>query len=87
MRDVTTGGPLPATGRVAAVTEPTGWTEYRAAWRTRPWVLLIAILAVVLLVLSVAETFTAGPLAFLFIPGLALLYLHHLLVKRTVPRP
>jgi hypothetical protein len=65
------------------VTEPTGWAEYRAVWRSRPWVLLVAILAVVVLVVSVAETFTAGPLAFLFIPGLALLYLHHLLVKRA----
>jgi hypothetical protein len=37
-------------------------------------------------VVSIAETFGAGPLAFLFIPGLALLYVHHLLVKRTAAR-
>jgi hypothetical protein len=79
-------GRIRRTGMVAGVSEPTGWTQYRAGWRTRPWLPLIAILAVVLLVVSVAETFTAGPLAFLFIPGLALLYLHHLLVKRTGPR-
>jgi hypothetical protein len=68
------------------VSEPTGWTEYRAAWRTRPWVLSIAVLAVVVLAVSVVETVAAGPLAFLFIPGLALLYLHHLLVTRTTTR-
>lgn len=68
------------------MTEPTGWAEYRAAWRTRPWVLAVAVLAVVVLVVSVVETVAAGPLAFLFIPGLALLYLHHLLVKRTTTR-
>jgi hypothetical protein len=65
------------------VTEPTGWAEYRAAWRTRPWLLAIAVLAVAVLVVSVVETVATGPLAFLFIPGLALVYLHHLLVKRT----
>ncbi len=68
------------------MTEPTGWGEYLAAWRVRPWLPLVAVVAVVLLVVSIAETFSAGPLAFLFIPGLALLYLHHLLVKRTSAR-
>ena len=68
------------------MSQPTGWGEYRAAWRARPWLVLVAVLALVLLVVSIAETISAGPLAFLFIPGLALLYLHHLLVKRTSAR-
>jgi hypothetical protein len=68
------------------VSQPTGWGEYRAAWRVRGWLPLVAVVAVVLLVVSIAETFSAGPLAFLFIPGLALLYVHHLLVKRTAAR-
>jgi hypothetical protein len=52
-------------------------------WRRRPWVLMIGIAAVVLLVVSIAQTVVPGPLAFLFIPGLALLYLQHILVKRS----
>jgi hypothetical protein len=66
--------------------ESTTWAEYRAAWRSRPWVLLVGIVAVVLVVVSVAETFTHGPLAFLFVPGLALVYLHHMIVRRSTTR-
>lgn len=68
------------------MSESTGWDDYRAAWRSRPWVLLIGILAVALLVVSIAQTVTVGPLAFLFVPGLALLYLQHVIVKRTATR-
>ena len=68
------------------MTASNGWEEYLAVWRRRPWVLLIGIAAVVLLVVSVAETFVRGPLTFLFIPGLALLYLQHLMVQRSTTR-
>ncbi|MFN2519301.1 MAG: hypothetical protein ABR604_09740 [Jatrophihabitantaceae bacterium] len=63
--------------------ESTVWTAYRTAWRRRPWLVLIVIGAAVLLLVSVVQTFTRGPLAFLFIPGLALGYVHHLIVSRT----
>jgi hypothetical protein len=66
------------------VNESNGWAEYRAVWRRRPWLLLIAMAGVVLVVVSVAETVVRGPLAFLFIPGLALAYLHHILVRRSL---
>jgi len=68
------------------VNESTGWAEYRAVWRSRPWVLLVGIAAVVLIVVSVAQTVVHGPLALLFVPGLALLYLHHLIVRRSTSR-
>jgi hypothetical protein len=74
------------TRTVAIVNESTGWAEYRAVWRDRPWVLLIAMAAVVLLVVSVAQTFVRGPLTFLFIPSLGLAYVHHLIVQRSVIR-
>lgn len=65
------------------MTEPTWWDDYRAAWRRRPWIALIGIVAVLALVLSVLGTLARGPLAILFIPGLALLYLQHLMVQRS----
>jgi hypothetical protein len=68
------------------VDESTGLADYVAVWQRRPWVLLIGIAAVGLLVVSIAQTAMMGPLAFLFIPGLALLYLQHLIVKRSTIR-
>jgi hypothetical protein len=68
---------------VAVVSEPTWWEQYRAVWRIRPWVMLIAIAGVALVVVALAETVVVGPLAFLFVPGLALVYLHHVIVRRT----
>ncbi|MDQ2750843.1 MAG: hypothetical protein ABI775_05500 [Pseudonocardiales bacterium] len=61
----------------------TGRADYLAVWQRRPWVLLIGIAAVACLVVSVIQTIMVGPLAILFIPGLALLYLQHLIVKRS----
>lgn len=65
------------------MTETTVWGAYLAAWRSRPWLAMIALAAVVLVVVSLAQTLMRGPLAFLFIPGLALGYVHHLMVRRT----
>lgn len=78
-------GPDPGRS-IAGVNESTGWAEYRAAWRSRPWVLLIAVAAAVLVVVSVAQTIVPGPLAFLFVPGLALLYFHHVIVRKSTIR-
>ena len=61
----------------------TFWWEYRAAWERRPWLLPIAVVAVVAILAGVVGTAIQSPLAFLFIPGLAVLFLHHLLVQRT----
>ncbi|MDT4972943.1 MAG: hypothetical protein QOG22_3086 [Pseudonocardiales bacterium] len=72
--------------RVADVDESTWQAEYVAVWQRRPWVLLIGIAAVACLVVSIVQTIMVGPLAILFIPGLALLYLQHLIVKRSTTR-
>lgn len=66
--------------------ESTGRADYIAVWQRRPWVLLIGIAAVACLVVSIFQTVMVGPLAILFIPGLALLYLQHLIVKRSAVR-
>jgi hypothetical protein len=72
--------------RVAEVNESTWQAEYVAVWQRRPWVLLIGIAAVACIVVSIVQTFMVGPLAILFIPGLALLYVQHLIVKRSANR-
>jgi Mn2+/Fe2+ NRAMP family transporter len=58
------------------------WYEYRDVWGSHPWVLALAIVAVVAVIAAAVATFAGGTLALLFIPGLAALYGHHLLVKR-----
>jgi Mn2+/Fe2+ NRAMP family transporter len=58
------------------------WYEYRDVWATHPWVLALAVVAVLVVIAAAIATFTGGALALLFIPGLAGLYGHHLLVKR-----
>lgn len=72
--------------RVADVDESTWQADYVAVWQRRPWVFLIGIVAVACLVVSIVQTIMVGPLAILFIPGLALLYLQHLIVKRSANR-
>ena len=66
--------------------ESTWQAEYVEVWHRRPWVFLIGIVAVACLVVSIVQTFMVGPLAILFIPGLALLYLQHLIIKRSTTR-
>jgi hypothetical protein len=58
------------------------WYDYRAVWSAHPWVLAIAVVAVALIAVAVVETIDRGPLAFLFIPGLAAIYVHHLIVMK-----
>lgn len=59
------------------------WASYLAGWRRRPWLALLAILAVLCLAAGVVGTIRRDPAGVLFIPGLILLYLHHLLIGRT----
>ncbi len=58
------------------------WYEYVDVWSTHRWVMVLAIISVVVIVGAAVATFAGGALALLFIPGLASLYGHHLLVKR-----
>jgi hypothetical protein len=58
------------------------WYEYRDVWSAHPWVLALAVVAVLVVIAAAVATFTGGVLELLFIPGLAALYGHHLLVKR-----
>lgn len=61
----------------------TWWDEYLAGWRRRPWLVLLAALAVVCVAFSIVGTVRRDPVSILFIPGLALLYLHHILIRRS----
>jgi hypothetical protein len=58
------------------------WFEYRAVWAAHPWVLVYAILAVALVVVSVVATVVGGVFAVLFVPALAAIYIHHLIVMK-----
>jgi hypothetical protein len=60
----------------------TFWYQYRDAWSQRPWVLLLGLFAVLVLVAGILGTIAVNGLALLFIPGLAGIYVHHLIVKR-----
>ena len=59
------------------------WARYRAGWRRKPWLLPIGVVAAVLVVTALVGTFRRDPIAIAFIPGLILLYLHHVLVTRA----
>lgn len=59
------------------------WFDYRTVWAAHPWLLVYAIIVVAVLVLSIIGTAAGGgPLVLLFIPGLAGLYVHHLMVMK-----
>ncbi len=60
----------------------TFWWDYRAAWARRPWLMAVAVLAAVMVLAGIVGTALRNPLLFFFIPGLAVLFLHHLLVQR-----
>jgi hypothetical protein len=61
------------------------WFDYRRVWAGHPWVLVYAVLVVLVLVLAVIGTIVRNPLAILFIPALAGIYVHHMLVMKRVP--
>jgi hypothetical protein len=60
------------------------WYEYRDVWSAHPWVLAMAVIAAAVIVLAIVETILGGPLALLFIPGLAMAYGHHLIVQKKL---
>jgi hypothetical protein len=60
------------------------WFDYRSVWAAHPWVLAYAVFVVLLIVVSVLGTIMGNVLAILFIPSLAGIYLHHLIVMRKL---
>jgi hypothetical protein len=58
------------------------WFDYRSVWAAHPLLLAYAVVVVAVLALAVLGTISGGPLAILFIPGLAGLYLHHLMIMK-----
>jgi hypothetical protein len=73
-------------GRVKSAAMAQTWWDYRAVWSSYPWLLVYAILVVVVFVAAIVGTFIGGPLAILFIPSLAGVYVHHLLAMKRVAR-
>lgn len=78
--------PVRRPGTVPPVTETSVWQQYRGSWRARPWVLLVLVLGVVVLAAAIVGTATRSPAAALFVPGLAIVYVHHLLARGGPPR-
>lgn len=62
------------------------WYGYRTVWSQQPWLLAYAVVVVVVLAIAVVGTFIGGPLALLFIPSLAGLYVHHLMAMKRLGR-
>lgn len=60
------------------------WADYRRVWAGSPWVLFYAGFVVLLFVAAVVGTVLGNVLAILFIPSLAGVYLHHLIVMRKL---
>lgn len=69
-------------GTVARVKDT--WADYRRVWAANPWVLWYAAFVLLLLVAAVVGTALGNVLAILFIPSLAGIYLHHLIVMRKL---
>ncbi|MEO8888542.1 MAG: hypothetical protein ABI301_06375 [Jatrophihabitantaceae bacterium] len=60
------------------------WYDYRSAWSTHPWLLVLALAAVALIVVGVLGTVIGGLLGLFFVPGLLALFAHHLLVTKKL---
>jgi hypothetical protein len=58
------------------------WFAYRSVWAAHPLLLVYAIVVVLVLALAILGTVSGGPLAILFIPGLAGVYVHHLMIMK-----
>jgi hypothetical protein len=62
------------------------WYDYRLVWAQHPWVLVYAVIVTAVFVLAVVGTALAVvPLAILFVPSLAGVYVHHIMVARRLP--
>ncbi len=63
----------------------TVWWDYRRVWARHPLLRVYFVIAVVVLALAIFGTATrTGALALLFIPSLAGLYAHHLMVMKRL---
>jgi hypothetical protein len=62
------------------------WYDYRTVWSHHPWLAVYAVIVVAVFALSVVGTFFRGPLAILFIPSLAGVYVHHLMAMKRLER-
>ena len=60
------------------------WYDYRSVWAGHPLVLAVAVLGAVLVVLGIIGTIVTDLLALLFLPGLAVLFVHHLVVRKRI---
>ena len=60
------------------------WYDYRAAWSRRPWIVLIAVVAALMLIAGIVGTIMGSPIAVAFIPGLAAIYIHHLVAQKSL---
>ena len=70
-----------ATGTVGTVST---WYDYRSVWARHPWVLIYAVFVALLIVVSIIGTFAGDVFAILFIPSLAGVYVHHIIVMRKL---
>jgi len=60
------------------------WFDYRKVWAGHPWLLVYAVIVAVVFGLGITGFFLRGPLLLLFIPALAGVYVHHMLVQKRL---
>jgi hypothetical protein len=73
--------------RAGTVLDVNTWFDYRRVWAAHPWVLAYAVVVLAVLALSIVGTVAgAVPLMILFVPALAGVYVHHLLVMKRLER-
>jgi hypothetical protein len=73
--------------RAGTVLDVNTWFDYRRVWAAHPWVLAYAVVVLAVLLLSIVGTAAgAVPLMILFVPALAGVYVHHLLVMKRLDR-
>jgi hypothetical protein len=58
------------------------WWDYRGVWSAHPWVLGVFVLAALMIVAGIAGTIGRSLFALFFLPGLAALFIHHLIVTK-----
>lgn len=60
------------------------WYDYRTVWASHVWVLVVGVVGAVTVLIGLIGTIVANRLALLFIPGLAVLFAHHLIVRKRI---
>jgi hypothetical protein len=58
------------------------WWDYRGVWSDHPWVLGVFVLAALMIVAGIAGSIGQSLFALFFLPGLAALFIHHLIVSK-----